>query len=147
MASPISNVRVGVPVATFFCRFPMICPLVRETVPAEVMITLLLPALMLPDVSVNVPAMDISEESESEPDALFTVTLLNVPVEVSVCVPVPLKRIVEFVLVKVPPDMFQFPPIEWVEALEEGKNVPEERLKFPVMVNCVAFPPVKEPPL
>ena len=102
--------------------------------------------VMFPLVSVNVEFTVMLEESEREPEALLIVTLLNAPVDVTVCVPVPLNRMVVLVFVNVPPLMVQLPPTLCVVALDDGVNVPDESAKLPVMVNVVPVPPENVPP-
>lgn len=146
LASPISYVRVGEPVAIFFCRLPTMCPLVRETDPVEGIMTENEFVVIFPLVSVSVEFTVMLDDREREPDALLIVTLLNVPVDVTVCVPVPLNRRVVFVFANVPPLIVQLPPMLCVVALDDGANVPEESVALPVIVKVVPVPPVNVPP-
>lgn len=57
-----------------------------------------------------------------------------------------MNRMVVFVFVNVPPFMVQLPPMLCVVALDDGANVPEERVALPVIVNVVPVPPVNDPP-
>lgn len=70
--------------AIFFCRFPTICPLVRETDPEEGIMTENELVVIFPLVSVNVEFTVMLEESKREPEALLIVTLLNAPVDETV---------------------------------------------------------------
>ena len=138
LALPTSKVRLVAPVATFFCRLPTTCPLVRDTVPVDGMTTFL-PVLTvtLPDVSVSVEPTDASTLSEM-PLALLTVRLLNVvafepPI---VCALGPFSVIVPVLAVKVPL-LLKLPFTTWLydDAL---KVVPEPNPKSPSTVSAPA---------
>ena len=81
LASPISNVLEVALTATFFCKFPTTYPLVLETAPADVSITLFEPEVILPEVKVSVPPI-VKSDPKVIPPAPFKVILLHVPVNV-----------------------------------------------------------------
>ena len=60
-----------------FFKFPTICPLVRDTVPAAAIITVSDPVVMLPEVSVKVLFIVGSTVLNVTPVELFKVRLLK----------------------------------------------------------------------
>ena len=123
---------------TFFWRFPITYPFVREVLPDELTITLLELVVNFPVVNVSVPLIVKSEFSTASV-ALLIVKSLNAVKVVIVCVIVPLRTIEPPSAVKVPPVWFQSPASVIVLLEEFVTSKPPVMVIPPAPTVSVAF--------